>query len=94
MGGCWDLNSVPSEKQSVLLTTEPSLQSGSVFFVPLAVHTLVFFKYPLFLMHFPVMWILHMLSGRFSSPSLPIYLFSCTVAFCRDVFLTVLEVDV
>jgi hypothetical protein len=45
-------------------------------------------------MHFPVMWILHMLSGRFSSPSLPIYLFSCTVAFCRDVFLTVLEVDV
>jgi hypothetical protein len=24
--GCWDLNSGPSEKQSVLLTTEPSLQ--------------------------------------------------------------------
>ena len=24
--GCWDLNSVPSEEQSVLLTSEPSLQ--------------------------------------------------------------------
>jgi hypothetical protein len=24
--GCWDLNSGPSEKQSVLLITEPSLQ--------------------------------------------------------------------
>ena len=24
--GCWDLNSGPSEEQSVLLTTEPSLQ--------------------------------------------------------------------
>ena len=24
--GCWDLNSGPSEDQSVLLTTEPSLQ--------------------------------------------------------------------
>jgi hypothetical protein len=24
--GCWDLNSGPSEEQTVLLTTEPSLQ--------------------------------------------------------------------
>jgi hypothetical protein len=24
--GCWDLNSGPPEEQSVLLTTEPSLQ--------------------------------------------------------------------
>jgi hypothetical protein len=27
--GCWDLNSRPSEEQSVLLTIEPSLQPGS-----------------------------------------------------------------
>jgi hypothetical protein len=26
MCGCWDLNSGPSKEQSVLLTTEPSLQ--------------------------------------------------------------------
>jgi hypothetical protein len=26
--GCWDLNSGPSEEQSVLLTTEPSHQPG------------------------------------------------------------------
>ena len=25
--GCWELNSIPLEEQSVLLTTEPSLQS-------------------------------------------------------------------
>jgi hypothetical protein len=30
--GCWDLNSGPSEEQSVLLTTEPSLQSYMVDF--------------------------------------------------------------
>jgi hypothetical protein len=30
--GCWDLNSVPSEEQSVLLTTEPSLQSSAMNF--------------------------------------------------------------
>jgi hypothetical protein len=27
--GCWDLNSGPSEEQSVLLTAEPSLQPQS-----------------------------------------------------------------
>jgi hypothetical protein len=26
--GCWDLNSGPLEEQSVILTTEPSLQTG------------------------------------------------------------------
>jgi hypothetical protein len=31
--GCWDLNSGPSEKQSVLLTTEPSLQPFFFFFL-------------------------------------------------------------
>ena len=30
--GCWDLNSGPSEEQSVLLTAEPSLQPGLSFF--------------------------------------------------------------
>ena len=30
--GCWDLNSGPSEEQSVLLTTEPSLQPRFGFF--------------------------------------------------------------
>jgi hypothetical protein len=30
--GCWDLNSEPSEEQSVLLTTEPSLQPPSFFY--------------------------------------------------------------
>jgi hypothetical protein len=30
--GCWDLNSGPLEEQSVLLTTEPSLQSHKLFF--------------------------------------------------------------
>jgi hypothetical protein len=30
--GCWDLNSGPSEEQSVLLTTEPSLQSPFISF--------------------------------------------------------------
>jgi hypothetical protein len=30
--GCWDLNSGPSEKQSVFLTTEPSLQPLHFFF--------------------------------------------------------------
>jgi hypothetical protein len=30
--GCWDLNSGPSEEQSVLLTTEPSLQPPPFFF--------------------------------------------------------------
>jgi len=30
--GCWELNSGPLEEQSVLLTTEPSLQPLSVFF--------------------------------------------------------------
>ena len=30
--GCWELNSVPSEEQSVLLTAEPSLQPPWVFF--------------------------------------------------------------
>jgi hypothetical protein len=29
--GCWDLNSGPSEEQSVLLTTEPSLQPKTGF---------------------------------------------------------------
>jgi hypothetical protein len=29
--GCWELNSGPLEEQSVLLTTEPSLQPGIVF---------------------------------------------------------------
>jgi hypothetical protein len=28
--GCWDLNSGPSEEQSVLLTAEPSLQPINV----------------------------------------------------------------
>jgi hypothetical protein len=28
--GCWDLNSGPSEEQSVFLTTEPSLQPPEV----------------------------------------------------------------
>jgi hypothetical protein len=32
--GCWDLNSGPSEEQSVLLTTEPSLQPWNSFFPP------------------------------------------------------------
>jgi hypothetical protein len=31
--GCWDLNSGPSEEQSVLLTTEPSLQPPSLVFI-------------------------------------------------------------
>jgi hypothetical protein len=31
--GCWDLNSGPSEEQSVLLTTEPSLQPLEVCFI-------------------------------------------------------------
>jgi hypothetical protein len=31
--GCWDLNSGPSEEQSLLLTTEPSLQPYIVLFV-------------------------------------------------------------
>jgi hypothetical protein len=31
--GCWDLNSVPPEEQSVLLTTEPSLQAPFVLFL-------------------------------------------------------------
>jgi hypothetical protein len=31
--GCWDLNSGPSEEQSVLLTAEPSLQSPKVLFL-------------------------------------------------------------
>jgi E3 ubiquitin-protein ligase NEDD4 len=30
--GCWDLNSGPSEDQSVLLTAEPSLQPSLIFF--------------------------------------------------------------
>jgi hypothetical protein len=30
--GCWDLNSGPSEEQSVLLTAEPSLQPPSIYF--------------------------------------------------------------
>ena len=29
--GCWELNSVPLEEQSVLLTAEPSLQSQLYF---------------------------------------------------------------
>jgi hypothetical protein len=29
--GCWDLNSGPSEEQSVLITSEPSLQPPSLF---------------------------------------------------------------
>jgi hypothetical protein len=29
--GCWELNSGPSEEQSVLLTSEPSLQSPTPF---------------------------------------------------------------
>jgi hypothetical protein len=29
--GCWDLNSEPSEEQSVLLTAEPSLQLWPLF---------------------------------------------------------------
>jgi len=29
--GCWELNSRPLEEQSVLLTTEPSLQPGKEF---------------------------------------------------------------
>jgi len=31
--GCWDLNSGPREEQSVLLTTEPSLQPLPLVFV-------------------------------------------------------------
>jgi hypothetical protein len=31
--GCWDLNSVPLEEQSVLLTTKPSLQPASAFLI-------------------------------------------------------------
>jgi hypothetical protein len=31
--GCWDLNLEPSEEQSVLLTTEPSLQPQDCLFV-------------------------------------------------------------
>jgi hypothetical protein len=30
--GCWDLNSGPSEEQSVLLTAEPSLQPREMLF--------------------------------------------------------------
>jgi hypothetical protein len=30
--GCWDLNSGPSEEQSVLLTAEPSLQLENILF--------------------------------------------------------------
>jgi hypothetical protein len=30
--GCWELNSGPAEEQSVLLTTEPSLQPFSYLF--------------------------------------------------------------
>jgi hypothetical protein len=30
--GCWDLNSEPSEEQSVLLTAEPSLQPTFIIF--------------------------------------------------------------
>jgi hypothetical protein len=29
--GCWDLNSGPSEEQSMLLTTEPSLQPHALY---------------------------------------------------------------
>jgi hypothetical protein len=31
--GCWDLNSGPLEKQSVLLTAEPSLQPTTMIFI-------------------------------------------------------------
>jgi hypothetical protein len=31
--GCWDLNSGPSEEQSVLLTIEPSLQPLTILFM-------------------------------------------------------------
>jgi hypothetical protein len=31
--GCWELNSGPPEEQSVLLTTEPSLQPNLIFFL-------------------------------------------------------------
>jgi hypothetical protein len=38
--GCWGLNSGPSEEQSVLLTTEPSLQlEGKVFIVDMRKNT-------------------------------------------------------
>ena len=30
--GCWELNSGPREEQSVLLTSEPSLQPLGIFF--------------------------------------------------------------
>jgi hypothetical protein len=35
--GCWDLNSGPSEEQSVLLPTDPSLQPVNTLFVCLFV---------------------------------------------------------
>jgi hypothetical protein len=40
--GCWELNSGPLEEQSVLLTTEPSLQPCSSFFVCLFCFVFVF----------------------------------------------------
>jgi hypothetical protein len=37
--GCWDLNSGPSEEQSVLLTTEPSHQPALCIFIECLLHT-------------------------------------------------------
>jgi hypothetical protein len=37
--GCWDLNSGPLEEQSVLLTTEPSLQPPRAYFYKIVMYT-------------------------------------------------------
>ena len=39
--GCWDLNSGPSEEQSVLLTTGPSLQPLALGFKGLCIHFII-----------------------------------------------------
>ena len=46
--GCWDLNSGPSEEQSVLLTTEPSLQPPTCFSKHLFSFSLAFISVEVF----------------------------------------------
>jgi hypothetical protein len=49
--GCWDLNSGPLEEQSVLLTTEPSLQPSLMgFYSHLGVSTVALVQHMLRLM--------------------------------------------
>jgi hypothetical protein len=54
--GCWDLNSGPLEEQSVLLTTEPSLQPNLSHFKlmisnPREIFNSVRYSYYIFLVH-------------------------------------------